>query len=258
MRTREARGFVPAPSGSEARSDGAHPHASNVMTRRNQAAVRTVQRTATNPENGKPAMKTNVLRLTAATGLLALMTGISAAQNPDLTKNPENTGRATSATEATKSNSDLKEWQVAKSAKVGLAQAIATAEGKGEEKGGRAIDADFEKADSKNPARYAIKVVYPSGKLVEHGVNADTGELYKSENQPIERYFTRLKASDFQNAKVSLKDAIALAEQKAPGSKAYEAEVEREGNAVEYEIKLALTDREQEVKVGPDGTVKND
>jgi uncharacterized membrane protein YkoI len=48
--------------------------------------------------------------------------------------------------------------------------------------------------------------------------------------------FTRLKASDFQNAKVSLKDAIKLAEQKSPGSKAYEAEVEREGNAVEYEI----------------------
>lgn len=201
-------------------------------------------------------MKTTALRLTAATGLLTLMTGLAAAQNPDLTKNPENTGRAPTATEATKSNSDLKEWQVAKSAKVDLAQAIATAEG--EEKGGKAIDADFEKADSKNPAHYSIKVVYPSGKLVEHGINADTGDLYKSENQPIERYFTRLKASDFQNAKVSLKDAIKLAEQKAPGSKAYEAEVEREGNAVEYEIKLALTDREQEVKVGPDGTVKND
>ncbi len=137
-----------------------------------------------------------------------------------------------------------------------LAQAIATAEGKGEEKGGRAIDADFEKADSKNPAHYAIKVVYPSGKLVEYGINADTGELYKTENQPIERYFTRLKPADFQNAKVSLKDAIALAEQKAPGGKAYEAEVEREGNAVEYEIKVALTDREQEIKIGPDGVVK--
>ncbi|MEH3116082.1 MAG: PepSY domain-containing protein [Methylorubrum populi] len=203
-------------------------------------------------------MRTRVLRLTAAAGLLALTTGVAAAQNPDLTKNPENTGRAPTATEATKSNGNLKEWQVAKSAKTGLAQAIATAEGAGEEKGGRAIDADFEKADGKNPAHYAIKVVYPSGKLVEHGIDADTGALYKSENQPIERYFTRLKVSDFQNAKVSLKDAIALAEKKAPGGKAYEAEVEREGKAVEYEIKVALTDREQEIKVGPDGTVKND
>ena len=198
------------------------------------------------------------LRLAAAAGLLALTTGLAAAQNPDLTKNPENTGRAPTATQATKDDSSLKEWQLAKSAKVDLAKAIASAEGKGEEKGGKAIDADFEKADSKNPAHYAIKVVYPSGKLVEHGVNADTGEVYKSENQPFERYFTRLKVSDFQNAKVSLKDAIALAEKKAPGGKAYEAEVEREGNAVEYEIKVALADREQEIKVGPDGTVKND
>ena len=68
----------------------------------------------------------------------------------------------------------------------------------------------------------------------------------------------RLKPSDFQNAKVSLKDAITLAEKKAGGGKAYEAEVEREGNAVEYEISVALADRSQEIKVGPDGTVKND
>ncbi len=214
-------------------------------------------------------MKTT-FRLTAAAGLLALSAGLAAAQttapttptaNPDLTKNPENTGRAPTATQASKANDgDLKEWQVAKSAKIGLAQAIATAEAKaeGDQTGGKAIDADFEKADGKNPAHYSIKVVYPSGKLVEHGVNADTGELYKSENQPFERYFTRLKVADFQNAKVSLKDAIALAEQKAAGGKAYEAEVEREGNAVEYEIKVALNDREQEIKVGPDGKVKND
>ncbi|CAO4173436.1 PepSY domain-containing protein [Methylorubrum populi] len=201
-------------------------------------------------------MTTRVLHLTAAAGLLVLTTGLAAAQNPDVTTNPENTGRAPTATQASKDDKNLKEWQVAKSAKVDLATAIATAEGKGDEKGGKAIDADFEKAGSKNPAHYAVKVVYPSGKLVEYGINADTGEVYKTENQPIERYFTRLKVSDFQNAKVSLKDAIALAEKTAAGGKAYEAEVEREGNAVEYEIKVALTDREQEIKIGPDGAVK--
>jgi hypothetical protein len=57
-----------------------------------------------------------------------------------------------------------------------------------------------------------VKVVYPSGKLVEYGINADTGALYKTENQPIERYFTRLKPADFQNAKTSRKDALAIAE----------------------------------------------
>ncbi|MCJ2032947.1 PepSY domain-containing protein [Methylobacterium sp. J-068] len=188
-------------------------------------------------------------RFATAAGLLALSTGLALAQAPTTPATPTPTAVA---------DKDAKEFKVALVAKTSLTQAIATAEAKGEEKGGRAIDADFEKAGSKNPAHYAIKVVYPSGKLIEYGINADTGELYKTENQPIERYFTRLKPADFQNAKVSLKDAIALAEQKVPGSKAYEAEVEREGKAVEYEIKVALPDREQEIKVHADGTVKND
>ncbi|MCJ2073264.1 PepSY domain-containing protein [Methylobacterium sp. J-030] len=188
-----------------------------------------------------------IIRLTAAAGLLALSTSLAPAQ----------TATATPAEPASRADSNLKEWQVAKLAKVGLAQALTTAESQGDEKGGRAIDADFEKAGSKDPAHYSVKVVYPSGKLVEYGINADTGALYKTENQPFERYFTRLKASDFQNAKTSLKDALAIAEQKAGGGKAYEAEVEKDGSAVQYEIKVAGTDKEQEVKVGPDGKVLN-
>lgn len=183
-------------------------------------------------------------RFATAAGLLALTSGLALAQAP--------------ATPTAVADKDAKEFKIALVAKTSLAQAITAAEGKGDEKGGRAIDADFEKGDGKNPAHYAIKVVYPSGKLVEYGINADTAEVYKTENQPIERYFTRLKPADFQNAKVSLKDAIGLAEQKVPGSKAYEAEVEREGKAVEYEIKVALPEREQEIKVHADGTVKND
>ncbi|AYO82198.1 PepSY domain-containing protein [Methylobacterium brachiatum] len=176
-------------------------------------------------------------RFATAAGLLALSTSLALAQT------------------ATQTDSNQKEWQVAKVAKVGLAQALTTAESQGDEKGGRAIDADFEKADSKNPAHYAVKVVYPSGKLVEYGINADTGALYKTENQPIERYFTRLKPADFQNAKTSLKDALAIAEQKAGGGKAYEAEVEKDGSTVQYEIKVAGADKDQKVKVGPDGKV---
>ncbi|WP_232631633.1 PepSY domain-containing protein [Methylobacterium sp. Leaf118] len=189
-------------------------------------------------------------RLTAAAALVALSAGFASAQTPTTAEKPVTAG---SATEAGK---DLKEWQVAAQAKTGLAQALATAEGQGS--GGRAIDADFERADGKNPAHYSIKVVYPDGKLVEYGINADTGELYKSENQPIERYFTRLKPSDFTNAKTSLKDALAIAEKTAGGGKAYEAEVERGGSAVEYEISVALADGSKEIKVGPDGTAKAD
>ena len=48
-----------------------------------------------------------------------------------------------------------------------------------------------------------------------------------------------------------------IAEQKAGGGKAYEAEVEKDGSSVQYEIKVAGADKEQEIKVGPDGKVLN-
>jgi uncharacterized membrane protein YkoI len=193
-------------------------------------------------------------RFLATAGALALTTGLALAQTTVPTAPTAPTAPAPAPTAP--ATGDMKEFEAAKLTKISLAQAITTAEQQGEK--GRAIDADFEKADSKNPTHWAIKVVYPDGKLVEYGINADTGALYKSENQPIERYFTRLKVADFNNAKVSLKDALAIAEQTAGGGKAYEAEVEREGSAVAYEIKVALADKEQEVKIGPDGQVMKD
>ncbi|KMO19031.1 PepSY domain-containing protein [Methylobacterium platani] len=195
-------------------------------------------------------------RFLATAGALALTTGLALAQTTAPTA-PTAPGTAPATTApATADMKDMKEFQAAKLTKISLAQAIATAEQQGDK--GRAIDADFEKADSKNPTHWSIKVVYPDGKLVEYGINADTGALYKTENQPFERYFTRLKVADFSNAKVSLKDALAIAEKQAGGGKAYEAEVEREGSAVAYEIKVALADSEKEVKVGPDGQVMKD
>ena len=197
-------------------------------------------------------------RLAVAAGLLALTVGASFAQAPAnppaANPAPANPPPANPPTGA--SGSDAGEHQAATAAKTGLAQALSTAENKDGQ--GRAIDADFEKAGSDMPARWEIKVVYPDGKLVEHYVNADTGEIIKSENQPFERYFTRLKVEDFQKAQTALKDALAIAEQKAGGGKAYEAEVEREGESVVYEIDVAFADRSQEVKVGPDGKVVGD
>lgn len=196
------------------------------------------------------------IRLAAILGLFGYMAEPASAQNPDLTTNPENTGRAATATRAAETDSDLREYQVAKSARISLAQAIATAESGGGREGGRAIDADFGKAGGGNPSHYAIKVVYPDGKLIEYDIDADSGKPYRAEDRPVERYFTRLKASDFRNSKTSLKDAIALAERMAKGGKAYEAEVGREGDAVEYKIKVALLDREQVIEIGADGTAK--
>ncbi|MFC6788257.1 PepSY domain-containing protein [Methylobacterium komagatae] len=185
-----------------------------------------------------------MLKTFAATaGLLVLGSSLALAQAP-----AETTATAGDM-------KDMKEWQVAKTAKIGLPQAITTAEQQGDEKGGRAIDADFEKADSKDPVHYAVKVVYPSGKLVEYGINADTGAVYKTENQPIERYFTFLTPQNFNEAKTTLKDALSIAETKAGGGKAYEAEVSKDGKAVQYQIKVAGADKDQTVKVGPDGKV---
>jgi uncharacterized membrane protein YkoI len=200
--------------------------------------------------------------LTITTGLTILGLGVALAQTPAPSTTGPSTGNATTTAPppatgeaATKAGDDMKEWQVAKIAKVSLPQAISTAEAQGDEKGGRAIDADFEKADSKDPAHYSIKVVYPSGKLVEYGINADTGVLYKTENQPIERYFTFLTPANFNEAKTSLKDALSIAEQKAGGGKAYEASVSKDGKAVQYKISVATADKEQTVTVGPDGKV---
>ncbi|MCJ2015433.1 PepSY domain-containing protein [Methylobacterium sp. J-076] len=187
-------------------------------------------------------------KIAVTAGLLAFGTSVALAQSSAPTPAPAPSASAGDM-------KDMKEWQVAKTAKVTLPQAISTAETHGDEKGGRAIDADFEKADSKNPVHYAVKVVYPSGKLVEYGINAETGAVYKTENQPIERYFTFLTPKNFNEAKTSLKDALAIAEQKAGGGKAYEAEVSKDGKAVQYEIKVAGADKEQTVKVGPDGKV---
>ncbi|MBY0299894.1 MAG: PepSY domain-containing protein [Methylobacterium sp.] len=193
-------------------------------------------------------------RTTCAAALLALTAGFATAQTTAPQTAPQPTAPAPTAPAAPAARTDnaMKEIDAAKAAKIGLAQALATAESQGGQ--GRAIDADFEKAEGSTPTHWEIKVVYPDGKLVEHYINADTGALIKSENQPFERYFTRLKVSDFQDAKTSLKDALAIAEQKT-GGKAFEAEVEREGSSVVYEITVALADKTQEIKIGPDGNV---
>lgn len=123
----------------------------------------------------------------------------------------------------------------------------------------RAISAEFERAEGNSPARYEVKVVHADGRLVEHEVDAMNGRILKSENQPFERFFTRLKPADLASAPTSLRRAIELAEERAgPGSRAVDAEVEREGSTVAYEIEVATPDRMREVKVRADGQVTLD
>jgi uncharacterized membrane protein YkoI len=185
---------------------------------------------------------------TVSAGVLCLMTSLAIAQTSP--------APATGTTGTTRTNSVSSELQAIRAASVSMAQAIEIVE---KQAGGRAISIDFEERDGNEPAHYEIKVVSADGKLVEYNIDAMTGAVLKSENQPIERYFTRLKPADIQTAKTSLKDAIALAERQAgPDARAIEAEIEREGGTVAYEIEVAVGNDTQDFDVTADGQVKRD
>ena len=136
-------------------------------------------------------------------------------------------------------------------AQITLAQAINTAEQQGQAK---AISAEFEEDDG---GQWEIKVIRSDGSLVEHTIDGKTGQIRRSENQRLESIFSRLKPADFQNARTSLKQAIALAEQQG-GGRAVEAEIERENNTVQYEITVVNGDRSTELKISADGQILKD
>ncbi|EIM24456.1 PepSY domain-containing protein [Microvirga lotononidis] len=181
-----------------------------------------------------------MLKLVLAGSALALTTSLAFAQTPP----------APAAGAPAGVTRDSNKFQAARSAKVSLSQAVEAAEKQGQ---GRATEAEFEVKDG--GGQYEIKVLSNTGdKLTKFKLDANSGQVVETENQPFERYFTRLKPADFQSAKVSLKDAIAAAEQRV-GGKATDAEVEREGNAVQYEIDVATADKTQEIKVDANGQV---
>jgi len=91
-------------------------------------------------------------------------------------------------------------------------------------------------------------------KLVEK-VDGNSGQVTGTDNQPVEKYFTRLKPADVANARTSLKQALATAEKQAGGGKAIDAEVEREGSGVQYKVTVANGDRTQDVRIDGNGQV---
>jgi len=142
------------------------------------------------------------------------------------------------------------EVQAIQNMKVSLAQAIDTAEQQGR---GKAIDAEFER--SGNAGYYAIKVLSnDNSKLTEYKIDGNSGQVTGSDNEPIEKFFTRLKPADLQNARTSLKQALATAEKQA-GGKAIDAEVEREGSGVQYKVTVANGDRTQDVRIDGNGQI---
>lgn len=135
-------------------------------------------------------------------------------------------------------------------AKVSLTQAIDIAARQGN---GMAIDAEFEEEDGRGA--YEVKVL-GDGTLVTYTLDAESGSVTDTENERIEQYFTRLKPADLQNARTTLGQAIGMAEQRV-GGKALDAEVEREGDHVEYEVTVVRPDGSaQEIRInGASGQV---
>ena len=192
-------------------------------------------------------------RIALSLALFLLLTGFVAAQPsptaPSPTQDPAAASRGNSEpTHGTRGHRE-REHEGLQNVKVPLAQALDTAESKGP---GRAIHADFEMEGGR--PYYEIKILGSDGKLTDHHIDANSGQVIKSDNHPIESYFVRLKPSDVQNAPTSLKQAVATAEQKA-GGKAAEAEIEREANSVRYKITVMTGSQSREITVGADGKI---
>ena len=182
---------------------------------------------------------------------LLVLTGLAAAQTGPAPQAPAPAATPPGAAQPAHGTTGHKEreHEGLQAAKVSLAQALDTAESKGP---GRAIEADFENEGGNS--YYEIKVLGSDGKLTDHHIDANSGQVIKSDNHPIESYFIRLKPSDVQNAPASLKQAVATAEQKA-GGKAAEAEVERAADSVQYKITVVTGSQSQEIRVGADGKI---
>ena len=182
-----------------------------------------------------------------------LLTGLAAAQTGPTMPAPAQGPAAVPSGNAqpahgTKGHRE-REHEGLQNVKISLTQALDTAESKGP---GRAFEADFETGGGK--PYYEVMVLGSDGKLTDHHIDANSGQVIKSDNHPIESYFVRLKPADVQNAPTTLKQAVAIAEQKA-GGKAAEAEIEREASTVRYKITVMTGSQSQEITVGADGKI---
>ena len=194
-------------------------------------------------------------RLFLTSSVLALTASLAVAQtSPPSTPGSAPTSTSTPGpadTPAGSSSLAPADQRRGQAAQITLAQAIDTAEQQGQAK---AISAEFEEDDG---GQWEIKVIRSDGSLIEHTIDGKTGQIRRSENQRLESIFSRLKPADFQNARTSLKQAIALAEQQG-GGRAVEAEIERENNTVQYEITVVNGDRSTELKISAEGQILKD
>jgi uncharacterized membrane protein YkoI len=145
---------------------------------------------------------------------------------------------------------DRSDVQALTQARLSLTQAIEEASRQGQ---GRAVDAEFDAEDG--AARYEVTVLGPD-RMVTYTLDANSGAVTRADEETIGKYFTRLTPADLQAARTTLEQAIGIAEQRLNG-KAIEAEAERDGDTVRYEVTVARPDgNTQEITInGIDGQV---
>jgi uncharacterized membrane protein YkoI len=93
-------------------------------------------------------------------------------------------------------------------------------------------------------------------KLTKYELSPDSGKVKDANDDKIDKLFTHLQPSAVQNAPTSLSRAIKTAEARA-GGKAVDATIDRDGDQVQYTVKVVKLDGDSEkVKVnGSDGKV---
>jgi uncharacterized membrane protein YkoI len=151
------------------------------------------------------------------------------------------------------SDSARHEAQSLSNARISLTEAIRLAE---KQANGQAISAEYELKGG-NPAYYEIKVLSSDGqKLTRYEISPATGKVNDATDEKIAKLFTRLQPNAIQNAPTSLTRAISTAEARA-GGKAVDAEVDRDGDQVQYSVKVVKLDGDSEkLKInGSDGKV---
>jgi uncharacterized membrane protein YkoI len=160
---------------------------------------------------------------------------------------------AVGAAQAGTSDTERHEAQGLEKAKISLTEAIRAAEKQGN---GQALSATYELEHGNRP-HYEVKVLRNDGdKVTKYEIDPNTGDVKNASDEKFARLFTRIKPTAIQHAPTSLTRAIATAETRA-GGKAKEAEVNRDGDQVQYEVKVVKADGTSEkLKInGSDGKV---
>lgn len=143
---------------------------------------------------------------------------------------------------------DAKDAKAASASNLSLTEAIHTAEKAGM---GKAVDAEMEGGKGGH-ARYQVEVLSSDGKkLTEYTINANTGKVEKTNNEAVEKLFTRVKPDDLQSTQTTLTAAIREAEQQT-GGKVIDAETGASNGALHYEMKVAMANGKTD-KVKVDG-----